>query len=172
MFSVTFCFTNLLFVTQILGPDSGWQPIPLTDVITAAAAKKAYRRATLCVHPDKLQQRGASIQQKYICEKVFDLLKVCDFLYTGLLPNFLFSHSTWQSAILRLLLLKTLICVTWTCVGRNYGLPFHFWWCRKHGTSSTPKSDRLESICNNVRKIVVVKLDALYLFILVSSDFC
>nr|CAD1834265.1 unnamed protein product [Ananas comosus var. bracteatus] len=59
----------------ILGPDSGWQPIPLTDVITAAAAKKAYRKATLCVHPDKVQQRGASIQQKYICEKVFDLLK-------------------------------------------------------------------------------------------------
>lgn len=59
----------------ILAPDSGWQPIPLTEVITAAAVKKAYRKATLCVHPDKLQQRGASIQQKYICEKVFDLLK-------------------------------------------------------------------------------------------------
>ncbi|KAK4262148.1 hypothetical protein QN277_027739 [Acacia crassicarpa] len=59
----------------ILGPDCGWQPIPLTEVITAAAVKKAYRRATLCVHPDKLQQRGASIQHKYICEKVFDLLK-------------------------------------------------------------------------------------------------
>nr|XP_018684592.1 PREDICTED: auxilin-like protein 1 isoform X2 [Musa acuminata subsp. malaccensis] len=59
----------------ILGPESGWQPISLTDVITAAAVKKAYRKATLCVHPDKLQQRGASIQQKYICEKVFDLLK-------------------------------------------------------------------------------------------------
>lgn len=39
--------------------------------------KKAYRKATLCVHPDKLQQRGATVQQKYICEKVFDLLKVC-----------------------------------------------------------------------------------------------
>ncbi|KAF8018281.1 hypothetical protein BT93_H3241 [Corymbia citriodora subsp. variegata] len=59
----------------ILGPDSGWQPIPLTEVITSAAVKRAYRKATLCVHPDKLQQRGASIQQKYICEKVFDLLK-------------------------------------------------------------------------------------------------
>ncbi|XVE82590.1 hypothetical protein DITRI_Ditri16bG0017700 [Diplodiscus trichospermus] len=59
----------------ILGPESGWQPIPLTEVITSAAVKKAYRKATLCVHPDKLQQRGASIQQKYICEKVFDLLK-------------------------------------------------------------------------------------------------
>ncbi|CAL5334286.1 unnamed protein product [Camellia sinensis] len=59
----------------ILGPDSGWQRIPLAEVITSAAVKKAYRKATLCVHPDKLQQRGASVQQKYICEKVFDLLK-------------------------------------------------------------------------------------------------
>ncbi|XP_057449356.1 auxilin-like protein 1 [Lotus japonicus] len=59
----------------ILGPDSGWHSIPLTDVITAVGVKKAYRKATLVVHPDKLQQRGASIQHKYICEKVFDLLK-------------------------------------------------------------------------------------------------
>ncbi|PKI49858.1 hypothetical protein CRG98_029743 [Punica granatum] len=59
----------------ILGPDSGWQPVTLTEIVTAAAVKKAYRKATLCVHPDKLQQRGASLQQKYICEKVFDLLK-------------------------------------------------------------------------------------------------
>lgn len=59
----------------ILGPDSGWQPIPLTDLIATAAVKKAYKKATLFVHPDKLQQRGASIQQKYTCEKVFDLLK-------------------------------------------------------------------------------------------------
>ncbi|XVE56075.1 hypothetical protein DITRI_Ditri03aG0207900 [Diplodiscus trichospermus] len=59
----------------VLGPDSGWQPIPLTDMVATAAVKKAYRKATLCVHPDKLQQRGASTQQKYTCEKVFDLLK-------------------------------------------------------------------------------------------------
>ncbi|KAF5806713.1 putative DnaJ domain, Chaperone J-domain superfamily [Helianthus annuus] len=59
----------------ILGPESGWQPVTLTEIITTSAVKKAYRKATLCVHPDKLQQRGATIQQKYICEKVFDLLK-------------------------------------------------------------------------------------------------
>ncbi|GMP44945.1 hypothetical protein CsSME_00013659 [Camellia sinensis var. sinensis] len=59
----------------ILGPDSSWQPISLTEIVTTSAVKKAYRKATLHVHPDKLQQRGASIQQKYICEKVFDLLK-------------------------------------------------------------------------------------------------
>ncbi|KAI5392921.1 hypothetical protein KIW84_060179 [Lathyrus oleraceus] len=60
----------------ILGPDSGWQSIPLTEIVTTPAVKKAYRKATLCVHPDKLQQRGATVQQKYTCEKVFDLLKV------------------------------------------------------------------------------------------------
>ncbi|OIW12030.1 hypothetical protein TanjilG_27327 [Lupinus angustifolius] len=60
----------------ILGADSGWQPIPLTDIVMSSSVKKAYRKATLFVHPGKLQQWGASIQQKYICEKVFDLLKV------------------------------------------------------------------------------------------------
>ncbi|KAL0290593.1 UNVERIFIED_CONTAM: Auxilin-like protein 1 [Sesamum angustifolium] len=47
----------------ILGPDSGWQPVPLTEVITSAAVKRAYRKATLCVHPDKLQQRGATFSK-------------------------------------------------------------------------------------------------------------
>jgi len=46
-------------------------------LITAAAVKKVYRKATLCIHPDKVQQKGANLQQKYIAEKVFDLLKVC-----------------------------------------------------------------------------------------------
>lgn len=62
--------------SQILGAESGWKPIPLTDLVSSASVRKAYRKATLYVHPDKLQQRGASTQQKYICEKVFDLLKV------------------------------------------------------------------------------------------------
>ncbi|KAI5065895.1 hypothetical protein GOP47_0019240 [Adiantum capillus-veneris] len=59
----------------VLWPECGWQAVSLTDVITAAAVKKVYRKATLCVHPDKVQQKGATIQQKYIAEKVFDLLK-------------------------------------------------------------------------------------------------
>ncbi|XP_063935298.1 auxilin-related protein 1-like [Daucus carota subsp. sativus] len=55
----------------ILGPGSDWQPISLTDIIMSDAVKKAYRKATLHVHPDKLQQQGASIREKYICEKSF-----------------------------------------------------------------------------------------------------
>jgi hypothetical protein len=66
-----------MFFEQILWPDCGWQPVSLTDLITGAAVKKQYRKATLCIHPDKVQQKGATLQQKYIAEKVFDLLKVC-----------------------------------------------------------------------------------------------
>ncbi|ESQ56459.1 hypothetical protein EUTSA_v10026956mg [Eutrema salsugineum] len=40
-----------------------------------AERNKFYRKATLCIHPDKVQQKGANLQQKYIAEKVFDLLK-------------------------------------------------------------------------------------------------
>ncbi|KVI03762.1 auxilin-related protein 1-like isoform X1 [Cynara cardunculus var. scolymus] len=59
----------------VLWPECGWQPVSLTDLITGASVKKAYRKATLCIHPDKVQQKGANLQQKYVAEKVFDLLK-------------------------------------------------------------------------------------------------
>ncbi|KAI3415085.1 Aa_trans domain-containing protein [Psidium guajava] len=59
----------------VLWPECGWQPVSLTDLLTAAAVKKVYRKATLCIHPDKVQQKGANLQQKYVAEKVFDLLK-------------------------------------------------------------------------------------------------
>ena len=61
---------------QVLWPECGWQPVSLTDMITGPAVKKVYRKATLCIHPDKVQQKGATLQQKYVAEKVFDLLKV------------------------------------------------------------------------------------------------
>ncbi|KAF9669684.1 hypothetical protein SADUNF_Sadunf14G0132900 [Salix dunnii] len=59
----------------VLWPECGWQPVSLTDLITGAAVKKVYRKATLCIHPDKVQQKGANLHQKYVAEKVFDLLK-------------------------------------------------------------------------------------------------
>eukprot|EP00850_Spirogloea_muscicola_P020709 SM000224S07097 [mRNA] locus=s224:160842:164203:+ [translate_table: standard] len=59
----------------VLWPECNWTPVSLTDVIEGQSVKKVYRRATLVVHPDKVQQKGATIQQKYIAEKVFDLLK-------------------------------------------------------------------------------------------------
>ncbi|OMP08108.1 hypothetical protein COLO4_06774 [Corchorus olitorius] len=60
---------------QVLWPECGWEPVSLTDLITSGSVKKVYRKATLCVHPDKVQQKGATLEQKYIAEKVFDVLK-------------------------------------------------------------------------------------------------
>ncbi|KFK44269.1 hypothetical protein AALP_AA1G236200 [Arabis alpina] len=59
----------------VLWPGCGWETVSLTDLITSSAVKKVYRKATLYVHPDKVQQKGATLEQKYIAEKVFDILK-------------------------------------------------------------------------------------------------
>ncbi|CAN0892260.1 Auxilin-related protein 2 [Linum grandiflorum] len=59
----------------VLWTECGWDPVSLTDLITSSSVKKVYRKATLCVHPDKVQQKGATLEQKYIAEKVFDILK-------------------------------------------------------------------------------------------------
>nr|GMD04267.1 J domain-containing protein required for chloroplast accumulation response 1 isoform X1 [Ipomoea batatas] len=60
---------------HILWFNSGWLPVPLTYLIESSRVKKAYQKARLCLHPDKLQQRGATIPQKHIAEKVFSILQ-------------------------------------------------------------------------------------------------
>ncbi|KAL3616866.1 hypothetical protein CASFOL_039260 [Castilleja foliolosa] len=60
---------------QILWPNSGWMAIHSRDIIGISQVKKAYQKARLCLHPDKLQQRGATIGEKYIAEKVFYVLQ-------------------------------------------------------------------------------------------------
>ncbi|GAV83821.1 hypothetical protein CFOL_v3_27266 [Cephalotus follicularis] len=59
----------------IIWPNSLWYPIPQTSLVESSHVKKAYQKARLCLHPDKLQQRGASVPQKYIAEKVFSILQ-------------------------------------------------------------------------------------------------
>ncbi|KAK9671948.1 hypothetical protein RND81_12G065800 [Saponaria officinalis] len=60
----------------VLWPDSGWKSIPLVDIIEANAVKRAYQKALLRLHPDKLQQKGAPLHHKLIAEKVFDILQL------------------------------------------------------------------------------------------------
>ncbi|XP_054776728.1 uncharacterized protein LOC129285178 isoform X2 [Prosopis cineraria] len=59
----------------ILWPESGWYAIPLMNLIESSQVKKSYQKARLCLHPDKLQQRGATQTQKYIAEKAFSILQ-------------------------------------------------------------------------------------------------
>ncbi|GKV04809.1 hypothetical protein SLEP1_g16916 [Rubroshorea leprosula] len=68
---------SLLSTLQyVLWTDSGWKPMPLMDIIEENAVKRSYQKALLCLHPDKLQQKGANLQQNYIAAKVFDILQV------------------------------------------------------------------------------------------------
>lgn len=67
---------SLLSTLQyVLWPESGWKPVPLVDIIEGNSVRRAYQKAMLCLHPDKLQQKGAASHQKYIAEKVFDILQ-------------------------------------------------------------------------------------------------
>lgn len=61
---------------QVLWAESGWKAIALVDIIEGNAVKRAYQKALLCLHPDKLQQKGVASHQKYLAEKVFDTLQV------------------------------------------------------------------------------------------------
>ncbi|XP_050232122.1 uncharacterized protein LOC126680896 isoform X2 [Mercurialis annua] len=60
---------------HILWDNSGWYAVPLTSIIESSNVKKAYQKARLCLHPDKLQQRGATVPQKFVAEKAFSILQ-------------------------------------------------------------------------------------------------
>ncbi|OWM75084.1 J domain-containing protein required for chloroplast accumulation response 1 isoform X2 [Punica granatum] len=67
---------SLLSTLQyVLWPGSGWKPVPLVDIIEGPAVKRAYQRALLYLHPDKLQQKCAAPHQKYIAQQVFEILQ-------------------------------------------------------------------------------------------------
>ena len=63
---------------QVLWSNSNWHAIPLANLRDGSQVKKAYQKARLCLHPDKLQQRGGtSPLQKSVASRVFSILQVC-----------------------------------------------------------------------------------------------
>ncbi|XP_078442519.1 uncharacterized protein LOC144712191 isoform X2 [Wolffia australiana] len=67
---------SLLSTLQyVLWPESGWKPVPLVDIIEGHSVRRAYQKAMLCLHPDKLQQKGADVHQRNVAEKVFNILQ-------------------------------------------------------------------------------------------------
>ena len=60
---------------QVLWEDSGWKAAGMQDLVEAQRVKRAYMRANLIVHPDKVKQKGGSVDQVVISDMVFDALK-------------------------------------------------------------------------------------------------
>jgi hypothetical protein len=60
----------------VLWADSGWKTPGLTDLVEASKVKRCYMRANLLVHPDKVSQKGGSLEQVVTADIAFDILKV------------------------------------------------------------------------------------------------
>ncbi|XP_058735903.1 uncharacterized protein LOC131607978 isoform X2 [Vicia villosa] len=61
---------------HILWPESGWYSISLVNLRENSEVKRAYQKARLCLHPDKLQQKGATFLHKYVAEQAFSILQI------------------------------------------------------------------------------------------------
>ncbi|TYI24415.1 hypothetical protein ES332_A06G232600v1 [Gossypium tomentosum] len=80
---------------NILWENSGWHMIDLTSLAESSQVKKAYQKARLCLHPDKLQQRGATLSQKYVAEKAFSILQMSFFNKSTKMQGIL--ESFWEA---------------------------------------------------------------------------
>ena len=59
----------------VLWEGSGWVQPGMADLVETARVKKAYMKANLVVHPDKVRQKGGSLEQIVIADMAFDALK-------------------------------------------------------------------------------------------------
>eukprot|EP00887_Chlorella_sp_A99_P002539 scaffold6.g2539.t1 len=60
----------------VLWEDSGWAPASMADMVDNARVKRMYMKANLVVHPDKVKQKGGTLEQVATADMVFDVLKV------------------------------------------------------------------------------------------------
>jgi hypothetical protein len=59
----------------VLWENSGWKKPPMTDLLEPQRVKRAYMKANLVVHPDKVKQKGGTVEQIVIADIAFDALK-------------------------------------------------------------------------------------------------
>lgn len=59
----------------VLWEDSGWVQPSIADMVEVPKVKRWYMKANLVVHPDKVKQKGGSLEQVAIADMVFDVLK-------------------------------------------------------------------------------------------------
>ncbi len=59
----------------VLWENSGWKKPAMTDLLEPQRVKRAYMKANLVVHPDKVKQKGGTVEQIVIADIAFDALK-------------------------------------------------------------------------------------------------
>lgn len=59
----------------VLWEGSGWTQPGMSDLVESSRVKKAYMKANLVVHPDKVRQKGGTLEQIVVADMAFDALK-------------------------------------------------------------------------------------------------
>jgi len=62
-------------VHTVLWEDSGWTAPSIADMVDPGKVKKWYMKANLVVHPDKVKQKGGTLEQVATADMIFDILK-------------------------------------------------------------------------------------------------
>ncbi|GFY99465.1 chaperone DnaJ-domain superfamily protein [Actinidia rufa] len=115
----------------VLWPECGWQPVSLTDLITGASVKKFYRKATLCIHPDKVQQKrrlGTSLIQRSSFEFCHDSFTATESVLFIAGTNFMAVPADTfciSAAAAHRLCIMRVMKISTRCFGGSRSLPFH-----------------------------------------------
>lgn len=65
--------TLLSTMHTVMWPDSGWEPLPLSELVAGdSKIKKYYRQAIMMAHPDK--NKGATVEQQVRADRIFNAL--------------------------------------------------------------------------------------------------
>lgn len=67
--------TMLAKLGDVLWENHGYKAPDLNELIEANSVKKAYHKALIIIHPDKVRQKGGSTDQCYIADRVFDQVR-------------------------------------------------------------------------------------------------
>ena len=65
----------LTTLQSVLWEDSGWNSLTVADVLEVSQVKRAYMKANLIIHPDKVKQKGGTAEQVVVADMVFNVLK-------------------------------------------------------------------------------------------------
>lgn len=60
----------------VLWEDSGWTSPSIADMVDPGKVKRWYMKANLVVHPDKVKQKGGTLEQVATADMIFDVLKL------------------------------------------------------------------------------------------------
>ena len=67
--------TMLANLSEVLWEGHAYKVPSMMDLMEPIKVKKSYHRALVIIHPDKVAQKGGGASQRFIADKVFDLMK-------------------------------------------------------------------------------------------------